>query len=361
MRRGTIAIVLLSLLGGLQLAAAAEAATTRPIVYAKSQGEWAGPEGEREAREWGGLYASHGNDPHQLTSHPEDREPSVSRDGSTIVFVREGNVYAMNSDGSGQRQLTSGPELDELPQISPDRRYALFERRPGRELPGDLYTVSLVDGSVQALTDWPGDDREAAISPDGKAVAFVRNLPIPGSVRTNDEVFSIRPDGTGLTQLTRSAQDELHPLYFAKGIVFNRHKRGSYWSNAIYTMRRDGRGARASVSWRVGADIQAVSPNGRLLVFSSLARGTWRKRLIGPTRRSLRPRRFDRYSAGHLVFSPDGRRVAGTFVNTSSEVSPFYVLESIDVFTGVGHFYGESGEAEEPGPVYKGIGSVIGW
>lgn len=361
MRRGTIVVVLLSLLGVLQLAAQAEAATTRPIVYAKSQWEWAGPEGKREIREWGGLYASHGEDPQQLTDHPEDREPNVSRDGSTIVFVREGDVYAMNADGSQQQQLTSGPELDEVPHISPDRRYVVFERRPGREQPGDLYAVSLVDGSVRALTDWPGADREAAISPDGKVVAFVRTLPVPGSPRTNDEIYSIRPDGTGLTQLTSTAQDELHPLYYAKGIVFNSHERGSHWKNAIYAMHRDGSGVRALVSWRVGADLQAVSPKGSLLVFSSIARGTWRKRLVGPTRRSLRPHRFATYSADPVVFSPDGRRVAGTFVNTSSEVSPFYVLSSIDVFTGDSHYYGESGEAEEPGPVHKGIGSVIGW
>jgi hypothetical protein len=360
MRRGTIAIILLSFLGGLQLAGAADAAMTRPIVYGKSQWEWTGPEGEREIRTWGGLYASHGDDPQQLTEHAADQEPNVSRDGSMIAFVREGDIYAMNADGAGQRQLTSGPELDELPQISPDRRYVLFERRAGRESPGDLYTVSLVDGSVQALTDWPGDDHEATISPDGKVVAFVRNLPVPGSVRTNDEVFSIHPDGTGLTQLTSTAQDEVHPLYFARGIVFNRHKRGSHSENAICTMRRDGTAARSLLAWRVGADVQAVSPNGRLLVFSSPARGTWRKRLVG-SGRSLRPHRFARFSADHLVFSPDGRRVVGTFVNTSSEVAPYYGLSSIDVFTGASHSYGESGEDEEPGPVHKGIGPVVGW
>jgi hypothetical protein len=61
------------------------------------------------------------------------------------------------------------------------------------------------------------------------------------------------------------------------------------------------------------------------------------------------------------VFSPDGRRVAGTFANASSEVSPFYVLASIDVSTGLGQGAIETWEAEEPNPVQTSIGSALGW
>lgn len=361
MRRGTIVIVLFALFGCSQLAAVARAATIRPIVYGKIQREWVGPEGEREIRQWGGLYATQGGHARQLTNHAGDREPDVSRDGATVVFVRDGDLYAMNFDGSAQRQLTDGAELDELPQISPDGLYVLFVRRAARESPGDLYTVSLTGGSPRALTSWSGDDREAAFSPDGKVIVFVRSLPVPGAVEINDEVFSIRPNGTGLVQLTRTAQDELRPHYFARGIVFNRRKTAGGGPAAIYAMRRDGTQARAVLSWRRGVNVKAVAPNGRLLVFSALANGTWIKRLAGPTRRSLRPRRLAGWTAEHLVFSPDGHRIAGAFANTSSEVAPFYVLSSIDVFTGVSRGEGETWEPEETGPVQKGVGSRIAW
>lgn len=127
-------------------------------------------------------------------------------------------------------------------------------------------------------------------------------------------------------------------------------------------MRRNGTHMRAVLTWkpRFEAGIQAVSPNGRLLVFSTPARGTWVKRLVGPTKRSLRPHRFEGETAEYLVFSPDSRRVAGAFANTSSEVSPFFGLFWINVFTGFGQGLGESWEPEE-GPIQKSIGPRIAW
>src|SRR5690349_21103119 len=59
----------------------------------------------------GGLYASKEGHLNQLTEDPTDSEPDFSTDGHTIAFVRGGDVYAMRADGSGQRQLTSGPEI----------------------------------------------------------------------------------------------------------------------------------------------------------------------------------------------------------------------------------------------------------
>jgi hypothetical protein len=121
MRRNAITTAFVfALLGSLLLTAAATAAPSRPLVYGKTMSEWPGE--EQPLREWGGLYAAADGQHRQLTFHPGDREPNVSRSGEEIAFVREGDIYAMNADGSGQRQLTSGPELDErrrsLPQLA---------------------------------------------------------------------------------------------------------------------------------------------------------------------------------------------------------------------------------------------------
>jgi Tol biopolymer transport system component len=358
-RRATAALVLLALLGCLLLAGTGSAAEPRPLVYSKTQWEWPG-EGQ-PLREWGGLYAAVNGEHRQLTYHPGDREPSVSRSGEEIVFVREGDIYVMDADGSEQRQLTSGPDLDERPQISPaiGGSYVLFTRRGSIEGPRHLFTVYLTGGAPRQLTSGDADDFEPSFSPDGRLIVFVRGLPGPagGEFDGNAELFSIRPSTEGLTRLTHTPLDELRPRYFARGIVFQR-RNAIHTSLFLFSMRRDGSDVEPLVRRKSNSRVGAVSPDGRLLLFNS--NGLWKKRLL----RSGSWSRAHRLASGgseNLVFSPDGRRVAGTFVNTSSEVSPFYLLTSIDVSTGIGQGAIETWEAEEPNPVQTSIGPVLGW
>ena len=49
---------------------------------------------------------------------------------------------------------------------------------------GDLWTVSVNGGSAQRLTTAPGTESQAAISPDGKTVAFLANYEGPNEVYT---------------------------------------------------------------------------------------------------------------------------------------------------------------------------------
>jgi Tol biopolymer transport system component len=359
MRPRAIAVLsLLALLGCLPAGTAA-AAASRPLVYGKTMSEWPGE--EQPLREWGGLYAA-GNGAHrQLTYHPGDREPNVSRGGDEIVFVRDGDIYAMNADGSDQRQLTSGPDLDERPLISPSigGAYVLFTRRGSIGEPRHLFTVYLTGGEPRQLTSGSADDFEPSFSPDGRLIVFVRGLPGPGGGEFdgNAELFSIRPSTEGLTRLTHTPRDELRPRYFARGIVFQR-RNAIHTPLLLFAMRRDGSEVEPLVRRKGNSRVGAVSPDGRLLLFNS--NGLWKKRLL-PTGSWSRAHRLYPQESENLVFSPDGRRVAGTFASTSSEVSPFYVLSSIDVSTGIGQGAVETWEAEEPGSVQTGIGPVLGW
>ena len=122
-------------------------------------------------------------------------------------------------------------------------------------------------------------------------------------------------------------------------------------------MRRDGSDVKPLVRRKSNSRVGAVSPDGRLLLFNS--NGIWKKRLL-PSGSWSRALRFYPGSSENLVFSSDGRKVAGTFTNTSSEVSPFHVLFSVDVSTGLGQGAIESWEPEE-GPRQTSIGLVLGW
>ena len=124
----------------------------------------------------GGLFAVKDGHLNQLTEDPTDTEPNFSPDGRTVAFVRGGDVYSIRPDGSGQRQLTSGPEVDSLPKIAPNGRYLVFERRGALGGPSALYSVRVTGGGEHGVVTG-GDNHEAAFSPDGRTIVFVRSTP----------------------------------------------------------------------------------------------------------------------------------------------------------------------------------------
>lgn len=337
MRTAVVALLLIALAGA--IAASPATALQRSVVYSKTV-EGDSPTGEGFVLE-GGLYALRGKRPRRLTYDPADAEPNVARDG-TIAFARNGDLYAVRPDGSGLRQLTAGPEIDERPLFSSDGRSLVFTRRAVEKAPRDLYAVSLDDPTARPLTASAEDEREASFSRDGKGIVFV----------VGGDLFSVRIDGTGLRQLTRTPELELSPHYFVGGVLFNRRRSTSAPAVDIYAMRRDGTQVRPLVVKAAAARIEVVSPDGRLLVFRSRDR-IWTKRLA--VKRSFSARKVDGPSAGtvyDLALSPDKRKVAFLFY-----FEEMLALCSVDLRTGdfdtLGEHYNEGGEG--------GIDPRIAW
>ncbi len=332
-RHATIATLLLASLVYV-LADDARASVPRGIVYSKTTTEeppegTAGPEIVS-----GGLFRLRHRYLERLTRVPGDAEPSVALDGERIAFVRAGDVWAMRFDGSEQRQLTSGPEVDGRPLFSRDGQLVVFARRAGDDAPRDLYAIDVEGGSPRALTATPEDEREAEVAPDGKAIVFVRDLAAADG-GTNAELYSVRPTGIGLRRLTSTPEDELRPHYFVGGIVFDRRKTVAGGYADVFAMRRNGAGVGVAVARGRGATIRAVSPNGRLLLFSDY-HGLWAKRLSPMARQSIPARKLGIGGASSLVFSPDGRRFAYLFY-FDEQIS----LDSIDVLSGERTIEGE--------------------
>jgi dipeptidyl aminopeptidase/acylaminoacyl peptidase len=191
----------------------------------------------------GGLYAAKEGHLNQLTENPGDSEPDFSADGRTIVFARAGDIYSVRADGSGERMLTSGSQVDGHPIFSPNGKIVVFERRASEAAPRDLYTVRATGGSSHALTTTGADEHEASISDDGCMIAFVRSVAL-SSGGTADDIYSVRPAGVHLRRLTSTpGTDEFAPHYFGEeNIVFSRGQSGdgpdAYAD--IYTMRENG-------------------------------------------------------------------------------------------------------------------------
>jgi dipeptidyl aminopeptidase/acylaminoacyl peptidase len=300
-------IAMFALLALVVPAAASAASSTGAVVFSKAS--------TVEGVAKGGLFAVKDGRLNQLTEDPTDTEPNFSPDGRTIAFARGGDIYSVRPDGSGQRQLTSGPEVDSLPKVAPSGRYVVFERRGALGGSASLYTVGATGGGLRALTSG-GDDREAAFSPDGKAIVFVRAA--VGKEGGNDDLYSIRPTGSGLAHLTKTETvDEFAPRYFAGGVIYSRGEStpGPAAYADIYTMRRDGSKAKAQVAGVGSAYVEDVSPDGKMLIFRR-DQGLWAKK-IGKTKARKLSELPDQ-SETTSVFSSDGKRVAA-FVAAEDE------------------------------------------
>jgi Tol biopolymer transport system component len=113
----------------------------------------------------------------------------------------------VRSDGSETRTLTTGPGNAGFPSFSPDGAEVVY--RFWSDTAGGLRIVNISDGTVRTLT--MGYDNFPSWSPKGNRIVFSR--------LANDDfdIFTILPDGTGLSQLTHSPGNDSHPSWSADG------------------------------------------------------------------------------------------------------------------------------------------------
>ena len=153
--------------------------------------------------------------------------PQWSSDGRWIAFgvgnyflarTRPGRVMMVKPDGSEARTLTTGPGNAGFPSWSPDGTHVVY--RFWSDTAGGLRIVNLADGAVRTLTT--GYDNFPSWSPGGDRIVFSR--------LANDDfdIFTIRPDGTDVTQLTETPGNDSHPAWSTDGayILFSSSRFG---------------------------------------------------------------------------------------------------------------------------------------
>jgi Tol biopolymer transport system component len=188
------------------------------------------PDGKRLAYEgWddtdptrNGIYtlnATDGSDLQRLTSNPDggrDSPGDYSADGSRLFFARDhgcprnrfacwGPLMVVGMDGSDPRQVTSGAYG--VPSLSPDGQTLVASTS---NVGGKLYLIA-VDGSSETPITIPDatsiHDFGPSWSPDGSWIVF----PMQSDTFQAWAIARVRPDGSGLFQLTDSAADAAFP------------------------------------------------------------------------------------------------------------------------------------------------------
>jgi len=193
--------------------------------------------------------------------------------GFNGLFLKPGDraeggaqIAMVNPDGTGFRELTNGPNNNAFPSMSPDGKRIVF-RSFGADGRNGLRMFTLDTNAVTPLTN--DYDNFPLWSPRGDLIMFSR-------FAENDyDIYTIKPDGTGLRRLSFSHGNDAHQGWSPDGerIVFASSRMGfkdeMTYTDApqpygeLFTMRYDGTDVQQLTDnqWEDGTP--AWQPSGR--------------------------------------------------------------------------------------------------
>jgi Tol biopolymer transport system component len=191
-------------------------------------------------------------------------DPAWSPNGRLLAFAskRTGtfDIYVMNSDGSGSRQLTSTSADDANPTWSPDGRSIAFDRGAS----GRLYVMKADGTGVRRITHDMADETDPAWSPRGDWIAYVRKTPGTDA----REIWLVRPDGSGRRRLTSLGATSESPAWSPDGRRVAFSSTGGGLKYQIYSVDIDGKGIRKLTRSSADAFEPAWSPDGKTIAFA---------------------------------------------------------------------------------------------
>lgn len=154
----------------------------------------------------------------RLTDTPKTTEdyPDWSPDGKSILYsafgVVEAGIYVMNADGSDARLLIGGPL--HYPRWSPDGKYIAFDGEPGISN-FEIFIINADGSGMRQVTSHPqgpgGYNKCPSWSPDGRRLVYFST---DRNAEPGPDIFVINVDGSGETALTQGPTDLNHGGFY---------------------------------------------------------------------------------------------------------------------------------------------------
>ena len=194
------------------------------------------------------------------------------------------DIFVADLNGRILRQLTDTPGYDAEATLSPKGDKIVFTSTRDGDL--DLYVMDVKGRKVKRITNTLGYDGGAFFSPDGTKIVFrasrpdteekkkeyLDNLKVGLVAPTEMEIFVCNADGTGLRQVTRLGKANWAPFYHPSGkkIIFSsNHKGARGFEFNLFMINEDGTGLEQITYDKVFDSFPMFSPDGKRMIFSS--------------------------------------------------------------------------------------------
>jgi len=281
-----------------------------------------------------------------LTTEGENAEAYFSFDGRKLVFqatfdsMECDQIFTMDIDGTDRKLVSTGNGRTTCAYFYPDGKSILYASThladekcppPPDRSKGyvwklyETFDIFLKDGDkLEQLTDTPGYDAEATVSPKGDKIVFT-------SLRNGDpEIYTMNLDGGEQTRLTYTKGYDGGPFFSPDGskIVFRASRPATEEQNAdyndlvengyvrpsaleIFIMDADGKNMKQITNLGKASFAPFFHPGGEKIIFSTNYNGDsprdfnlWMINIDGT---GLERITYNSSFDGFPMFSPDGK------------------------------------------------------
>lgn len=100
-------------------------------------------------------------------------KPTLTPDGSNIIFSYEGDLWKVSSNGGDAYRITAMEGVETSPSVSPDGKWLAFSSNQYGN--NDVYIMPLKGGQIKQLTFHQGNDMVSSWNWDSKTINFTSN------------------------------------------------------------------------------------------------------------------------------------------------------------------------------------------